>query len=330
MTFDQSCNDDTISDHLTQPPISSIHHSFDINLAAMYGVEEAILIHHFQHWIGINARAGRNERDGKTWTYQTRQSIAEHFHYWNYDKVKYLCEKLVKLGVLEIANYNKASFDKTLWYAFVDEKSFGIYKNPNKSYEGQKCPSKGKSAQPIPDTKPAYSKSKYVKEEQHNRKVADTKKPVVVPSYEEEKRAALARFCLAPQKLKEFMSYELNQIRDAILAYDQFAASNLVENEVGCLTNAIRGAWKPNLDAAAVKKIKDNLTYEEDRARKRILGSLKPLIEASEHKLKEGVKIKLTSHMVFLIYPHGQSALQLWNEDTILMVEYFLETNTKE
>lgn len=139
---------------------SSQHHSFDIKLAAAYGVEEAILIHHFMHWIRINANNGRNQRDGKTWTYQTRKEIQDHFPYWNVDRVKYLCEKLVDLGVLVTANYNKSPVDKTLWYAFVDEESFGVdVKNSKSFYERQKCPSKGKSAlregksaSPIPDT----------------------------------------------------------------------------------------------------------------------------------------------------------------------------------
>ena len=36
--------------------LSSEHHSFDVYLAAEYGIQEAIMIHHFQHWIGVNMR----------------------------------------------------------------------------------------------------------------------------------------------------------------------------------------------------------------------------------------------------------------------------------
>jgi hypothetical protein len=140
--------------------LSSQHHSFDIALASQYGVECAILIHHFQHWIRINRRGKRNIRDGKCWTYQSRKEIQLHFPYWSYDEVKYLCEKLENEGVLITANFNKSKFDKTLWYAFVDEKAFQVDEESSKNvYEGKKCPSKGKnahgegkSAQPIPDT----------------------------------------------------------------------------------------------------------------------------------------------------------------------------------
>lgn len=142
--------------------LSSQHHSFDILLAAKYGVEEAILIHHFQHWIRINQVNGNNIQDGHCWTYQTRKDICARFPYWNVDRVKYLCEKLVEHGILITANYNKLAIDKTLWYAFADEKAFAVNSEISKIlYEGQKCLSKGKSAFPegksaqaIPDTKP--------------------------------------------------------------------------------------------------------------------------------------------------------------------------------
>ncbi len=139
---------------------SSQHHSFDIKLAAMYGVEEAILIHHFQHWIRINKSKGKNLREGRTWMYQTRKDIQAHFPYLNVDRVKYLTEKLVEFGVLVTANYNKSAIDKTLWYAFVNESEFVVDIDvSNNTYERQKCPSRGKSAHregksasPIPDT----------------------------------------------------------------------------------------------------------------------------------------------------------------------------------
>ena len=136
----------------------SVHHSFSQDLAEKYGVEEAILIHHFQYWIKFNREAGKNLHDGKTWMFQTRKEMAAHLTYWNFDKVKYLCEKLVSLGVLETNNFNKKGFDKTLWYAFVNEEDMiGIKKIVTKGKsahgEGKSAHGEGKSAQPIPHTK---------------------------------------------------------------------------------------------------------------------------------------------------------------------------------
>ena len=140
--------------------LSSQHHSFDIQLAAKYGIDSAIIIHHFQHWIRINRKNNKNIRDGKCWTYQSRKDIAAHFPYWSIDHVRRICEGLVEKGIIITANYNKSPIDKTLWYAFVDEEVFGVDdKNSKNFYERQNCHSKGKIATsngkfatPIPDT----------------------------------------------------------------------------------------------------------------------------------------------------------------------------------
>lgn len=142
--------------------LSSQHHSFDISLAAEYGIEEAILIHHFQHWIRVNKSRGRNHIDGKTWTYQSRKDIEAHFPYLNEEKIRYACEKLVKEGILLTANYNKNKIDKTLWYAFVDEEKFipeiskNVYERENSQSTGKKAIRGGKIPTPIPDTKDRY------------------------------------------------------------------------------------------------------------------------------------------------------------------------------
>lgn len=148
--------------------LSSQHHSFDIQLATRFGIQEAILIHHFQHWIRVNRAAKRNIKDGRCWSYQTRKDIQAHFPYWSYEEVKYLCEKLVKMGVFVTGNYNKSPMDRTLWYAFEDEKLFAVDEEfSNNLYEKGKVPNGwgkvpnalGKSPSAIPDTKP-YTKPK--------------------------------------------------------------------------------------------------------------------------------------------------------------------------
>lgn len=177
--------------------LSSQHHSFDIALASKYGVECAILIQHFQHWIRINRAAGRNIREGRAWTYQSRKEIQLHFPYWTFEEVKYLCEKLVEEGVLITQNFNKNKIDKTLWYAFVDEEAFKVSEGFSKNlYEREfslsrreKSLSKGKSPQPIPHTITTHTET-HTKES--NLKVAKEKSaspppPPPVDSFYKEK-----------------------------------------------------------------------------------------------------------------------------------------------
>lgn len=149
--------------------MSSLHHSFDTLLAEKYGLEEAILIHHFQHWIAINKRMGRNNHEGKTWMYQTQDKMAAHFPYWkNRVKVKRLIKRLIDLKVIIKGNFNRSAYDRTSWYAFADENKFiqGVEYDPSlddKSDQciGQKRPMEeteatnglDESDRPIPDTK---------------------------------------------------------------------------------------------------------------------------------------------------------------------------------
>lgn len=119
----------------------SLHHSFNIDFAEKYGIEEAIIIHHFQHWIRVNQRLNRHFLEDRTWTYQTREEIAAHFPYLSFDQVRRITEKLVEKKVIITKNFSKDKFSRTLWYAFRDEKEFlgKTEEKSNKSYESQIC-----------------------------------------------------------------------------------------------------------------------------------------------------------------------------------------------
>lgn len=127
-------------------------HSFNIQLAINYGVEEAILIHHFQHWINHNKALGTNYHEGRTWTYQTREQIAAHFPYITKDRIRRLTDHLVDIGVLRKGNFNRLKMDQTIWYAFENEEMFTVGNFAKSSGKSAECD--GKSAKAIPKTKP--------------------------------------------------------------------------------------------------------------------------------------------------------------------------------
>lgn len=132
-------------------------HVLNVHLATKYGVDEALMIHHFQYWISHNKRLKRNFIDNKTWTFQTIEEITAHFPYWSIDQVKRLLNKLVKKGVLSKNNFNKIAYDRTLWYAFCDESVFiddFIDIVRNRQMEKTESPNgKDEIARPIPHTK---------------------------------------------------------------------------------------------------------------------------------------------------------------------------------
>jgi hypothetical protein len=133
-----------------------MHHSFDIHLAQEFGIEEAIIIHHFQHWIRFNKKLERNFRDGRTWSYQTQKELQVHFPYMKLETIKYTLELLVGYGILIRENYNKNPIDKTWWYAFVDEERFlpALKEGSNKVYDTEYSVSTRNIPPPIPDTIP--------------------------------------------------------------------------------------------------------------------------------------------------------------------------------
>lgn len=97
-------------------------YSFSEDVAKEYGVDAAILLRSFQFWIELNKARGNNQRDGRTWTFNTYSSIAEQFPFWDADKVRRIIDKLVKDEVLlKTFKYNRYNIDKTNWYAFNDE-----------------------------------------------------------------------------------------------------------------------------------------------------------------------------------------------------------------
>jgi len=102
-------------------------HSFDVLLAEEYNsIEIALLISHFQFWIIRNRRLGLNEKEGRTWTYQSLEEIASHYNYWSYDQVRRLVKKALDLGIIIKKNFNENKWDKRCWYAFENEEKFNI------------------------------------------------------------------------------------------------------------------------------------------------------------------------------------------------------------
>lgn len=102
----------------------SLHHSFDVEYAQEFGLQEAILIHHLQFWICQNQSTGKNFYDGRTWMYQTQKDISAIYPYLTEDAVQRTIKSLIDQQVIIKGNYNNTPFDRTCWYAFNFEEIF--------------------------------------------------------------------------------------------------------------------------------------------------------------------------------------------------------------
>jgi len=124
---------------------------FNPEHAKQYGVPEAIMINNFQFWIAKNKANKKHQYDGRTWTYNSHDAFAELFVFWSKTQIKRILSNLVDKGVLVKGNYNTQPFDKTCWYAFVNEQSM----LPNRPiHQSNSTDGWVEIDTPIPDIKP--------------------------------------------------------------------------------------------------------------------------------------------------------------------------------
>lgn len=127
-------------------------HNFDTELAEKYGLLESILLHNIYYWIEKNRANEQNYFEGTFWTYNSTRAFNELFPYASERQIKNALKNLRENGILLTGNYNKSSYDRTLWYA-LSKKGLSIV---------QKCPMDDteedigscNNVPPIPDNKP--------------------------------------------------------------------------------------------------------------------------------------------------------------------------------
>lgn len=94
---------------------------FDTKEAELYGVDEAIMVHHVRYWITRNNLNKENEHDDRTWTYNSNEAFTGLFPFWKPHQIRRILKSLVDKEILISGNYNKQKFDRTKWYAFKNE-----------------------------------------------------------------------------------------------------------------------------------------------------------------------------------------------------------------
>ncbi|MHC4618587.1 MAG: hypothetical protein ACYTEQ_12645 [Planctomycetota bacterium] len=98
-----------------------MEHHFDIEDARKYGVIPAVILYNVKFWVLKNKANDRHFHDGRTWSYNSRKAFKAIFPYLSVGQIRHALEKLMMAGVLLKGNYNKVRYDRTLWYALVDE-----------------------------------------------------------------------------------------------------------------------------------------------------------------------------------------------------------------
>lgn len=96
-----------------------MEHYFDIAIATEYGVNCAIILQNLAHWIRQNEANKANFFDGEYWTFNSRKAYKELFPYMSERQINLTFEKLIANGLIKTGNYNRLTYDRTLWYALT-------------------------------------------------------------------------------------------------------------------------------------------------------------------------------------------------------------------
>lgn len=129
-----------------------MEHSFDIEIAREYGINQAIILKHLYFWIEKNRANNKHYHDGHYWTYNSKKAFADLFPYLTERQIDYALTKLVEAGLIIKGNYNALPYDRTLWYA-ITTLGYSILQNCKMS-QTKLLNETNEIVRPIPDNKP--------------------------------------------------------------------------------------------------------------------------------------------------------------------------------
>lgn len=96
-------------------------HSFSTKVAEDVGILPAVILYNIYFWVDYNEKNGTNYYEGHYWSYNSIAAFQRQFSYVTQKQIRTALEKLRNEGYILTANYNKAPFDKTLWYTVTDK-----------------------------------------------------------------------------------------------------------------------------------------------------------------------------------------------------------------
>ena len=98
-----------------------MQHIFNVEVAKLYGIEEAIILENIFFWCSKNKANGTNFKNGKYWTYNSIKAFVELFPYMNDKKIIRTLKNLEDNGLIETGCFNPNPYDRTKWYAITNK-----------------------------------------------------------------------------------------------------------------------------------------------------------------------------------------------------------------
>jgi hypothetical protein len=102
-------------------------HRLYTEVADEYGLAAGLIFYHIGYWVEKNRKDNHNLHACRYWIYTSIHELKEKvFFYLSENQIRYAIDKLRDGGLIETGNWNKTSYDRTLWYTLT-EKGLGIW-----------------------------------------------------------------------------------------------------------------------------------------------------------------------------------------------------------
>ena len=95
-------------------------HSFNVELAKMVGLTEAILLQHFHFWNQRARNLPEMHREGRVWFFRSVAEMREVFPYLSDGNVRTAIQHLIDRGLVIKGDFAEKSMYKATWYSLTD------------------------------------------------------------------------------------------------------------------------------------------------------------------------------------------------------------------
>ena len=109
-------------------------YKFDSEVAALVGINAAVIFDNIGFWAATNAANERNYFDGRYWTYNTVSAYQKLFPFLSVKNIRTALEKLESGGFIISGCYSENKRNRTKWYALSD-KGRGFYTRRNQQQQ---------------------------------------------------------------------------------------------------------------------------------------------------------------------------------------------------
>jgi hypothetical protein len=90
---------------------------FNTDIAAVSGLREAVIVDFIRGWLLTSDET--TYRHGHLWVKCTQKTMTVHLPFLTEGMVRNSIRKLVKKGIIKVAEFSDYKFDHTYWYTFT-------------------------------------------------------------------------------------------------------------------------------------------------------------------------------------------------------------------